>query len=189
MLLFQEIWSLKVDWDNSLPDKIKSKFVKWYTNLKILSNLKLPRRIGFGNRRSWSLHIFCDASQQAYATVIFLRCEYNGKIYVRFVASKSRVAPLKLVTIPCLELMACILGAWLSNYVSEALSLDDCAKYFWSDSTTALFWIKRNDQWGKFVGNRVKEICTLTNASQWSYVSGHSNPADLPSRGCFYLQL
>lgn len=61
--------------------------------------------------------------------------------------------------------------------------------HFWSDSTAALCWIRRNDDWGIFVGNRVKEICHLTNADQWHHVPGHSNPADLPSRGTNPLKL
>ncbi|GBM00954.1 hypothetical protein AVEN_6294-1, partial [Araneus ventricosus] len=161
-LLLQQIWEIKSDWDTPLPEEIKVKFLKWFENLQILTDLKIPRRIGFGDKRSWSLHVFCDSSQQAYATVIFLRCEYDGKIFVSFVSAKSRVAPLKKLTIPRLELMACVLGVRLSNYLTEALSLSDIPKYFWTDSTTALFWIKRNDQWGTFVGNRVREICSVT---------------------------
>ncbi|GBN05265.1 hypothetical protein AVEN_116393-1 [Araneus ventricosus] len=84
--------------------------------------------------------------------------------------------------------MACVLGLRLSNYLTEALSLSDIPKYFWTDSTTALFWIKRNDQWGTFVGNQVGEICSVTKVNQWSYVPGQSNPADLLSRGCSLLQ-
>ncbi|XP_035215351.1 uncharacterized protein LOC118188934 [Stegodyphus dumicola] len=88
------------------------------------------------------------------------------------------------MTIPHLELLACVLGERLAKYVVEALSLDEIEKHYWSDSTTALSWIKRNDQWGTFVGNRVKEICALSEESQWSYVPSQLNPADIPSRGC-----
>lgn len=187
-LLLREIWATKTDWDTSLPENMNTKFLKWYSNLKILSNLKIPRRIGFGDKSSWSLHTFCDASQHAYATVIFLRCEHDGKIFLNFVAAKSRVAPLKRITIPRLELMACVLGVRLTKYVTEALSINDTPKHFWTDSTTALSWIKKNDMWGTFVGNRVREICSVTNVNQWSYVPGQENPADLPSRGCSPLQ-
>ncbi|XP_054713646.1 uncharacterized protein LOC129223104 [Uloborus diversus] len=186
-LLLQEIWEMKVDWDAPLPGITRNKFLKWYNQLKILNDLRIPRRIGFGDRSTWSLHIFCDASQHAYATVIFLRSESEGEIFVRFVAAKSRVTPLKGITIPRLELMSCVLGVRLSKYVSEALALH-VAKYFWTDSSTALFWIQRNDAWGTFVGNRVREICSVTNTNQWSHISSHLNFADLPSRGCLPLQ-
>ncbi|GIY60978.1 reverse transcriptase [Caerostris extrusa] len=71
--------------------------------------LKFERRIGYGKRDSWSLHVFCDASKSAYATVIFLRSESSGQVYVKFVAAKSRISPLNKVTIPRLELLACVL--------------------------------------------------------------------------------
>lgn len=183
-LWLQEIWVVKVDWDSPLPEGIKNKFLKWCNKLEILNKLRIPRRIGFGDRSSWSLHVFCDASQHAYATVVFLRCETGEETLVSFVAAKSRVAPLKGITIPRLELMACVLGVRLSKYVTEALTLHDTPKYFWTDSTTVISWIQRNDVWGTFVGNRVKEICAFTKADQWSYVPGDCNPADLPSRGC-----
>ena len=102
--------------------------------------------------------------------------------------AKSRVAPLKVISIPRLELMACVLGARLSKYMSEALSLESNPKYFWTDSTTALSWINRKNQWGTFVGNRVKEICSVTEASRWGCVPGPWNLGDLIPRGCSPFQ-
>ncbi|GFR29754.1 integrase catalytic domain-containing protein [Trichonephila clavata] len=87
-----------------------------------------------------------------------------------------------------MELMACVLGVRLSKYVTQALTLDDIPKYFWTYSTTAISWIRSNDAWGNFVGNRVKEICAFSRVDQWSYVPGSSNPVDLPSYGCSLLQ-
>ncbi|GFY40527.1 uncharacterized protein TNIN_134291 [Trichonephila inaurata madagascariensis] len=84
--------------------------------------------------------------------------------------------------------MACVLGVRLSKYVTQALALDGIPKYFWTDSTTAISWIRSNDAWGTFVGNRVKEIWAFSKADQWSYVPYPSNRADLPSRGCSPLQ-
>lgn len=183
-LMVQELWAEKSDWDSPLREELRERFQRWYRELQILTNFRVPRRVGYGNRNSWSMHTFCDSSRNAYATVIFLRCEVVGQVHVNFLISKSRVAPLKRVTIPRLELLACLLGARLSKYVAEALSLNNISRFFWSDSTTALSWIKRNDQWGTFVGNRVREICSLTAAEEWYFVPGQRNSADLPSRGC-----
>jgi hypothetical protein len=73
--------------------------------------------------------------------------------------------------------------------VKKALDIDDVPTYFWCDSTTALAWIQRNDEWGTFVGNRVKVILKLTEAREWRHVPREMNPADLPSRGCSPSQL
>jgi len=59
----------------------------------------------------------------------------------------------------------------------------------WSDSTTAVAWIHRNNEWGTFVGNCVRDICSLTRPEDWRYVPGVSNPTDMPSRGCSPVQL
>ncbi|GFR29757.1 integrase catalytic domain-containing protein [Trichonephila clavata] len=76
-LLLQEMWVCGVSWDTPLPENIKSKFLKWYNRLEVLSELRIPWRMGVGDRSFWSLHVFCDTSQHAYATIIFLRCETN----------------------------------------------------------------------------------------------------------------
>ncbi|XP_035222974.1 uncharacterized protein LOC118195758 [Stegodyphus dumicola] len=90
----------------------------------------------------------------------------------------------KRLTIPRLELLACVLGARLANYIREALDVPTIPVYYWTDSSTVIAWIRRNYQWGTFVGNRIREICKLIESYQWYLVPGNLNPADLPSRGC-----
>ncbi|XP_046389409.1 uncharacterized protein LOC124158258 [Ischnura elegans] len=129
------------------------------------------------------IHIFCDASGQAYATVIYLRSEYEGEVKVKLLNAKSRLAPVKKPTINRLELLAALLGARMARPVKEVLG-KDIPFHYWSDSTTVLAWIKRGNEWEKFVSNRVKEILDTTTTRQWNHVPGEDNPADLPSRGC-----
>ncbi|GBL93301.1 hypothetical protein AVEN_130832-1 [Araneus ventricosus] len=188
-LLVQQAWATKSDWDTPLPTDIQTKYMQWLDELKELSKIKIPRRLGYGSPDHWTLHVFCDASLDAYAAVIFLRSDNQGEIILRFVGSKSRVSPLKRLTILRLELLACLLGARFAKYIVEALDIPLKALTFWSDSTTTISWIQRNDKWGTFVGNRVKEILSITESSQWSYIPGKLNPADLASRGCTPRQL
>ncbi|GFX85479.1 uncharacterized protein TNCV_3716511 [Trichonephila clavipes] len=138
-LLLQEMWACGVGWDTPLTENVKRKFLKWYNGLEVLNELRIPRRMGFRDRNFWLLHVLCDASQHAYATVVFLQCETNEENLVSFVAASSRVAPLNGITIPRLELRGCVLGVRLSKYVTQARALHGILKYFWTNSTTAIF--------------------------------------------------
>ncbi|UYV84766.1 hypothetical protein LAZ67_X003376 [Cordylochernes scorpioides] len=79
--------------------------------------------------------------------------------------------------------MAMVLGARLANAIQAALKRK-CETTLWSDSTTALSWIKREIEWRVFVRNRVREIQATTNLNDWRFVPSQLNPADLLSRGC-----
>ena len=107
---------------------------------------------------------------------------------VYLLAAKARVAPLKQVTIPRLELLAATIGARLYTSVKTSLS-GDFESFFWTDSSTVLSWIKRKEEWSTFVWNRVSEIRDLTSVESWRHVPGSINPADCPSRGCSPKQL
>ncbi|XP_054708530.1 uncharacterized protein LOC129218319 [Uloborus diversus] len=133
---------------------------------------------------SISLYTFCDASKLSFATVIFLRSESKDQVSVQLVLAKSRIAPLKTMSIPRLELMACTIGVRLTDTVKKALSIQDIEKYYWTDSTSVLYWITHDDTWTVFVKNRVKEIRKLSDQTKWRHVPGSENPSDLPSRGC-----
>ncbi|UYV60483.1 hypothetical protein LAZ67_1001280 [Cordylochernes scorpioides] len=95
--------------------------------------------------------------------------------------SKARVAPLKKISIPRLELMACLIGARLARCILESLTVR-CPFYLWTDSSTAISWIRQNRNWNIFVKNRVDEIQRTTKLSNRRFVPGLENPADLPSR-------
>ncbi|GIY26258.1 reverse transcriptase [Caerostris darwini] len=90
----------------------------------------------------------------------------------------------KKVTIPRLELLACVLGSRLAKYVVTALSLREVPTYYWTDATVALCWIQREENWGVFVNNRVREIRSLYKKEYWRHIPGKLNPADIASRGC-----
>ncbi|XP_055951566.1 uncharacterized protein LOC129987632 [Argiope bruennichi] len=137
------------------------------------------------------LHCFCNASKDAYATVIFLRVEQGEIVELRLVAVKSRVAPLKGDggTIPRKELLAVLVGARLTESVKEALHWKDTRCFYWKDSTKVIAWISREEKWLVFVGNRVQEIRKLSKPSSWQHVHGEMKPIDLPSRGCNAKQL
>ena len=120
----------------------------------------------------------------AYAAAVFIRFKYSSCVQVQLIQTKSRVAPVKAVTIPWLELLAATIGTRLATSIVKEFEQKDIALFFWSDSSAVITWIKRDDQWGVFIWNRVQEIRNLTSKEFWRHVPGVMNPADLPSRGC-----
>ncbi|GFV11462.1 integrase catalytic domain-containing protein [Trichonephila clavipes] len=93
---------------------------------------------------SCAIHTFVDGSKDAYTAITFLRLGKNDQIEVFLLAEKSRVAPLISATIPRMELLAAVIGAKLTNSV-EALGCRNVTTYYWSDSTTVLAWILREE--------------------------------------------
>lgn len=130
----------------------------------------------------FELHGFSDASSRAYAGVVYLRSLYeDGRVDVRLVASKARVAPLKRQTIPRLELLGALI---LSRLVTNLkLTKNNVKTVCWTDSMTILYWIRNERPSKQYVQHRVDEIRNLTSRNDWRHCPGKQNPADLPSRG------
>lgn len=185
-VLVQDCWKAKFSWDDELPDEISKKFLKWRKDVIRVQEVKISRRLLFSHKgkNELSFHVFCDASQQAYATCVYLRNENASGVFCRLVQARSRVAPLKPITISRLELLACTIGVRLLKTIKEDLQLGDIPSFYWTDSMNALHWIRNEEQWGVFVMNRVQEIRRCSNPHEWNHVPGVLNPADLPSRGC-----
>ncbi|GFW17202.1 integrase catalytic domain-containing protein [Trichonephila clavipes] len=156
---------MKKAWDQELPQNIVNKFMKWFNEIQILKDVTVPRCMKIDIFTE--LHVFVDASKGSYAGCVFARSIVDSRVSVILVRAKSRVAPLKLLSIPRLELMACCVGARLVNSILKALNMPDLKVTLWSDSTTALWWIKEYGNWSVFVANRVKEIRQLTQIQSW----------------------
>ncbi|KAL5491930.1 hypothetical protein EMCRGX_G017306 [Ephydatia muelleri] len=195
-MLFQDICAAKLNWDEMLSGELLAKWNCLLSSLEKSQSLCIPRCY-FNNFTSstsctCSLVGFCDASQKAYAAVIFLRMRMADQCVTRLVASKTRVAPLCTQTIPRLELLSALLLACLLSSITQALEpeqvLDRPVCY--TDSKITLYWIRRFDkEWKQFVQNRVNEVRSLVPIDSWYHCPGEQNPADLPSRGAHMLQL
>ena len=107
--------------------------------------------------------------------------------------SKSRVAPIKSVTLPKLELMAAVMATRLAQFIVSAMNFQ-CHKIpyniqFWTDSQIVLYWIFKNSNSKPFVTHRIKEIVKSFPDKVWSYTPSSENPADLLTRGITTQQL
>ena len=112
--------------------------------------------------------------------------DVQGKITIRLFCSKSRVAPLKRLSLPRLELCAAMLLADMYQASKRALKLNFNKVKFWTDSMVVLGWLKSSAaraRWKTFVANRVNHIQETTNVEDWNHISSKENPADLVSLG------
>jgi hypothetical protein len=179
--LFQVICQEKKDWDEPLNGDLLKEWNTIVNELPSLNAIRISRCYFLLHIRpvKTELHAFSDASNKAYAAVIYMRSIYeNGQVLVRFVASKTKIAPVKTQTIPRLELLGAVILARLVNTVVKSLPCDISVTY-WVDSTTVLHWIKNERAWKQYVNHRVNEIRQLTNKNDWRFCPGQENPADL----------
>ena len=194
-VIFQPLCTQKVDWDDKLEGGPRAQWMRLANEFSLLGSIQVPRCL-FAKDRSpihCQLHGFSDASEKAYAAVIYLKIEYSQRdtVDVRLVASKARVSPIKKQTIPRLELLGAMILARLLNTVQGQLTQLPLAatSYCWTDSFTTLCWIKNERQWKPYVQRRVEEIRSLTDKNLWRFCPGVENPADIPSRSCMAADL
>lgn len=184
-IMMQRLWLHKLSWDEALSQDIVEEWVSITQCLRVLNNIRVPRRVIIDSSRRVELHIFTDASERAYGACLYVRSiSENGDIWVRLLVAKSRVAPLKPTTIPRLELCGALCGARLYKKVITALRVKVTRTVLWTDSTIVLGWLRmlpRKLQ--TFVRNRVGEIHELTGNCVWRHVPTAENPADYVSRG------
>ncbi|XP_043195478.1 uncharacterized protein LOC122366890 [Amphibalanus amphitrite] len=187
--LFQETWCLGLDWDEPVSDDICSRFMTWLNGLRLVKGITVPRSYcceGWRDVSALTVHSFGDASEVGYGAVVYLQLTLSdGSVVTPLVIARGRVAPLKRVSLPRLELLASLMAARLLRFVFRALNLPADSPYrCWTDSMVSLGWIKGDpSRWKQFVRNRVTEIQCLTDPAQWVHCPGSDNPADLITRG------
>jgi hypothetical protein len=188
-LIMQATWIQGVEWDTVLPKDVSGAFLAWRQELPILKELKINRCVLTPiGPCDFELHVFCDASQLAYAACVYILVHCGtGNTQVSLLTAKGKVAPLKSTSIPRLELCAALLGAKLLSTVLRALNrLDLTPKKVqgWTDSTVVLSWLSEIPrQWNVFVANRVSQIQEVLPSSKWLHVGTKDNPADVATRG------
>jgi hypothetical protein len=113
-ILLQKIWKVELGWDEGLPKDITQMWEEYCQGLPLLAVIKINRCIVTPKASGYELIGFCDASQAAYAAVVYLRSVFaDGAVDVRIVIGKTRVALLKKISLPRLELGGAVLLARL----------------------------------------------------------------------------
>ena len=188
-IFLQELWLLKQEWDAELPESFVTQWEKYRAELKQIDKCAIPRSVIPLNGSIDRLELvgFSDASNRAYGAAIYARVvEKSGKIVTQLVAAKSKVSPVKVISLPKLELQGALLMTKLMAKVRECVHLQVDRVAYFTDSTIVLNWLSAHaSRWTTFVANRVAQIQDLTNIQDWHKVESKSNPADIVSRGLY----
>ena len=188
--IFQVLCKNRCSWDENISSDIESIWNDFLADLKQIETLRV-KRFAFVQPKetilSISLHGFCDSSSRVYCGMVLIRVETTLCIRGNLLCAKIKVAPLKKLSIPRLELLGCVLLTKVLNDVLVALKgrvfIDSV--YCWSDSEVALCWVKGKEKfWKPWVENRVVTIRNIIDKDSCYHISGVNNPADIPTRAC-----
>ena len=186
-ILFQELWRRGLEWDDPLDGDIVREWSSWKSELFQLKGVTIPRWFGTSvtSKPIVELHGFGDASPKAYGAAVYIRVtDCVGQVSSQLVMSKTRVAPIKTVSLPRLELLAAVVNARLLKFVVNTLQIKVDRVVCWTDSMVTLHWIRgQSSSWKPFVANRVSEIQSTWDPERWNYCASKDNPADLLTRG------
>ena len=185
--LIQDLTRRKAGWDESIQEEEQREWMQWLEGHKRLKELKIPRclKLASSHGAQYELHHFADASSIAYGCVSYLRIfERDEKAHCSFLTARSRLAPIRAVSIPRLELMAALMAVNVDHMLKRELDLCIQRTVFWTDSTVVLQYIySESKRFHTFVANRVSIIIEATLPEQWRHVPTKQNPADNASRG------
>ena len=186
-ILYQQLWGEHLAWDEVVPQSYQTRHAQLKAPLPLLCWKRMPRCYFRVDKpyTSVELHGFSDASDKADAAVVYIRSTYsNQPLLISLVSAKTKVAPIKPLSIPRLELCGAQLLAKLISSIHAALSLPLECITMWCDSIIVLAWLDGSSKHFKtFVGNRITSILESVPSDHWMHVPTHHNPADCASSG------
>ncbi|XP_014614842.1 PREDICTED: uncharacterized protein LOC106792829 [Polistes canadensis] len=184
-VIIQRLWQRSIHWDESIPMDLETAWLHYAKQLPVLNDIRVERKTICKNAKEIEMHGFADASETAYGACIYIVSkDGRGNGSSNLLCARSRVAPLKAVSLPRLELCATVLLARMMNKLRTSMRIEFRKICCWSDSTIALAWIRSPSRnWTTFVANRVAEIQERIPNAKWGHVPSAENPADFISRG------
>ena len=187
-LLLQALSRKNIGWDDLIREAEKIQWRRWLDDLPKLQEVQVDRCFRpreFGEVREVQLHLFSDASRQGYASVAYLRAkDENSQIHCAFVMGKARLAPVREISIPRLELTAAVISVKLSKIIREELDVNFQKVFYWTDSMSVLKCINNESKrFHTFESNGLTVIHKGSSHSEWHYVNRDNNSADDGSKG------
>jgi len=174
-----------LEWDTPLPAADAQRWKTLLAELPRLNDARIARWLGSDNTHAQvELHGFANASERGYAAVLYLRTTVNGHTALHLLTAKGKVAPVKPISLPRLELCASTLLTNITTHTRTLLGLSTAPIYLWSNSKVVLHWVQGHaSRWKTYVANRAAHIRTRLPEAHWRHVPGKENPVDCASRG------
>ena len=167
-ILLQDLWISGVDWGESLLLNLRDRWSSLQSQLPLLEEIEIPRWFGTFSNESWEIHGFADASERAYCVAIYVVTRSPSEASSMLMLAKAKVAPIKTMTQPKLELCGAYLMAKLFHGLLNNLPNKPTLIHCWSDSQIVLAWLRgHHSRWKPFVTNRVSETITLLPTATW----------------------
>ncbi|XP_062710841.1 uncharacterized protein LOC134288923 [Aedes albopictus] len=182
-ILMHEIWRTDTSWDEPIADQPRELWMRWIKHYRQINEVNVPRCFfkDFCPQQvsDIQVHVFTDASVSACACVAYLRRTGNGESQCSLIAAKTKVALLRTLSIPRLELQVAMMCSRLLQNICSALIIDIHRCFLWSDSATLLAWHRSGSRrYHQFMSFRVGEILSLTSVDEWRYDPSRENVAD-----------
>ena len=185
-MVLQQIWKLGRKWDDFIPQELHNALQKVLNSYFALPEIRKTKTVHNSSKTTSSqLHIFVHASMAATAAVAYFRTTKNQATppQVCFLMGKCKVAPIKQMSVPKVELEAAVIGVRLLQLIQREMTMTIDRNFLWSNSQVVLDWIASNKKQNIFVSNRLQEIHKSSLPQQWRHISIYLNPADHRSRG------
>ena len=172
--ILQDMCRDNVDWDDPIPDEIYYRWQRWRSDLPLIERMKVSRCVkppGFGEPVDVQVHSFSDASEKGLGQVSYLRLvNASGQVHVSFLMAKARVAPIKVMSIPRLELTAAVISVNVSSMLTKELAYDSNEQFFHTDSSVVLGYVNndaRRFHTSGIVSNAYVIYQNQTNGTTW----------------------
>ncbi|KAI2645807.1 Protein CASC3 [Labeo rohita] len=182
-LLLREMMVQGSDWDSSLPESFKGRWMDWQNFLHSLADIRVLRTyssMSLSDAQSVDLCVFSDASVKTISAVAYVRVvARDGLREVGFVLEKLRLAPWPDLTVPRLELCAAVMAVEIAEVITKEIEMELNSVSFYTDSKVVLDYIHNQSRcFYIYVNNRVQRIKQFTKPEQWHCVPSDENPAD-----------
>ncbi|XP_055597416.1 uncharacterized protein LOC129747298 [Uranotaenia lowii] len=182
-ILLQEIWRSGTGWDDEIDSRLTEKWLTWIEALPNVRQVTIPRCYrtvtSIESTNSVELHVFCDASENGIAAVAYFKFQEGDKAECALIGSKTRVAPLKFLSIPRLELQAAVVGARFADSIVKSHRMKITRRVFWTDSRDVVCWLRSDHRrYSQFVAFRVSELLDTTQVGEWRWLPTKQNVAD-----------